>query len=98
MEYLKAFGIKKESAFARDIWQTIINRHVNDDNENLKRYMPELNTIQMEGTLSDRILKSLNGDYSRENLIQVYKQLAYCLKENKMFLPGHSKQVESVVA
>ena len=47
--------------------------------------MPELNTIQEEGTLSDRILKSLDGDFSRENLKKVYKQLALCLKENKMF-------------
>ncbi len=86
-EYLKVFGITKKSATAKEIWQTIINRHMKDGNENLKRYISELNTIQEEGTLSDRILKSLGDDFSRENLKKVYKQLALCLKKNRMFLP-----------
>jgi carboxylate-amine ligase len=87
-EYLKAFGIKNKSASAKEIWQIIINHHTNAGNENLKRYMPELNTIQEEGTLSDRILKSLGDDFTRENLKKVYKQLALCLKENRMFVPN----------
>ena len=87
-EYLRVFGIKKESASAKEIWQTLINHHITAGNENLKRYMAELNTIQEEGTLSDRILKSLDGDFSRENLKKVYKQLALCLAENKMFHAG----------
>jgi carboxylate-amine ligase len=97
-EYLKVFGIKKESASAKEIWQIIINRHINAGNENLKRYMPELNIIQEEGTLSDRILKSLDSDFSKENLTKVYKQLAFCLSGNKMFSPAKFKLDESIVA
>ncbi len=84
-DYLKIFGIKKESASAKEIWQTIIKHHLKSNSETLKRFMPELNIILDEGTLSDRILKSLDGNFSTENLQKVYKRLAFCLAENKMF-------------
>lgn len=84
-DYLKLFGIKKESASAKEIWQTIIKHHLKCSSETLKRFMPELNIILDEGTLSERILKSLDGNLSLENLQKVYKRLAFCLDENKMF-------------
>ncbi|MEK6780067.1 MAG: glutamate-cysteine ligase family protein [Bacteroidota bacterium] len=84
-DYLKIFGIHKGLASAKEIWQTIINHLIEKGNSHLKKWMPELTVILEEGTLSDRILKSLDGDFSRENLKKVYKQLALCLAENKMF-------------
>ncbi|MBK5278371.1 MAG: glutamate--cysteine ligase [Bacteroidia bacterium] len=85
-DYLKIFGINKGTATAKEIWQTIIAYHTKTGNVMLNKYMPELTVILEEGTLSDRILKSLDGNYSIEDLKKVYKQLALCLAENKMFL------------
>ena len=85
VDYLKLFGINKEEATAKEIWQTILKHHLKSGSEILKRFLPELNIILTEGTLSDRILKSLDGNFSTENLQKVYKRLAFCLAENKMF-------------
>ena len=84
-DYLKIFGITKNSASAKEIWQTIVNQLVDADNSTVKKWMPELTVILAEGTLSERILKSLNDDFSIESLKKVYKKLALCLAENRMF-------------
>jgi gamma-glutamyl:cysteine ligase YbdK (ATP-grasp superfamily) len=84
--YLKIFGINKSSATTKEIWQAIINQLTKTGNHTLEKWMPELTVILNEGTLSERILKSLNGDFSNAALVKVYKQLANCLAENRMFL------------
>ena len=86
-DYLKIFGIRNDSATAKEIWQAIIKHLIDSDNVNLKPWMIELNTILTEGTLSERILKVLNGDFSNAALVKVYKQLAICLEKNEMFVP-----------
>jgi carboxylate-amine ligase len=51
----------------------------------LRQWKPELDIILKEGTLSTRIMKSLDGDNSHEKISEVYRQLVDCLAQNKMF-------------
>jgi gamma-glutamyl:cysteine ligase YbdK (ATP-grasp superfamily) len=85
LEYLSIFGLK-EFATAKEIWQHVLRR-LTDDNKTLEKWNPELSIIFNEGTLSDRILKALNGDYSSQNIKNVYKKLSGCLAQNRMFVP-----------
>jgi carboxylate-amine ligase len=84
-EYLDVFGLKQFST-AKQIWEHILNRLVHG-NPALEKWKPELSIIQTEGTLSDRILKSLGGNPSHEAIKTVYKKLAACLAQNRMFVP-----------
>jgi carboxylate-amine ligase len=84
-EYLDLFGLKEFST-ARQVWENILNRLV-QGSPALEKWKPELSIILTEGTLSDRILKSLGGDHSQEAIKTVYKKLAACLGQNKMFVP-----------
>jgi len=83
--YLELFGLKEFST-ARQVWEHILNRLV-QGNPALEKWKPELSIILTEGTLSDRILKSIGGDHSQEAIKTVYKRLAACLGQNKMFVP-----------
>src|SRR5260221_13253866 len=84
-EFLDVFGLKQFST-AKQIWEHILNRLV-QGNHTLEKWKPELSIILTEGTLSDRILKSLRGDHSHEAIKTVYKKLAACLAQNRMFVP-----------
>jgi carboxylate-amine ligase len=48
--------------------------------------MPEIDVILKQGTLAHRIMKAVGPQLSRENILSVYKQLASCLAQNKMFI------------
>jgi gamma-glutamyl:cysteine ligase YbdK (ATP-grasp superfamily) len=85
-EYLQAFGMEETSAKAGELWQHILNRILYTGNSPLEKWRNELDIILNEGTLSHRILRRLEGNYSRENIITVFKQLSGCLAQNKMFL------------
>ena len=84
-EFLDVFGLK-QFCTAKQIWEHILNRLV-QGNHALEKWKPELSIILTEGTLSDRILKSLGGDRSHEAIKTVYKKLAACLAQNRMFVP-----------
>ena len=84
-EYLRAFHISAPCS-AKEVWQKIID-HLASGNSALEKWKPELNIILKEGTLSDRIIKSLNGDHSIDSIKKTYKQLSGCLAQNKMFVP-----------
>ncbi|MFO0508273.1 MAG: glutamate-cysteine ligase family protein, partial [bacterium] len=86
LEYLHAFGIAAPCT-TKDVWQKIIDRLIASGNTALEKWKPELSVILTEGSLSDRIIKSLNGDHSQEAIKKVYRQLSGCLAQNKMFIP-----------
>ncbi len=86
LEFLHAFGITSPST-TKDVWQKIIDRLIASGNTALEKWKPELSVILTEGSLSDRIIKSLNGDHSHEAIKKVYRQLSGCLAQNKMFIP-----------
>lgn len=85
-DYLKVFGFPERSAKVVDLWKHILDRIVRSGNGSMEKWKREINVILSEGTLSQRIIRSLGTDHSRESIIRVYKQLSGCLAQNKMFL------------
>lgn len=84
-DYVQAFGANSNCT-AIELWKKIIER-LSAGNSALEKWKPELSVILSEGTLSDRIIKSLEGDSSAEAIKRTYKQLSGCLAQNKMFVP-----------
>jgi carboxylate-amine ligase len=85
-DYLNVFGFPDKSAKAVELWKHILDRIVRSGNGSMEKWKREIDVILNEGTLSQRILKALGTDHSRENIVRVYKQLSGCLAQNKMFL------------
>lgn len=86
-EYLQAFGVTTAGATVKEIWEKIQHRLIHAGNTVIEKWMPELSIILTEGSLSERILKSMQGDFSRDSIRKVYRQLAGCLDQDKMFIP-----------
>lgn len=85
-EYLKVFGLTGTST-VRELWQKTIDKLTASGNTALEKWTPELSVILKEGSLSERIVKALNNDHSREAITKTYRQLSGCLAQNKMFIP-----------
>ena len=81
--YLESFGILgQESLSVADLWSYLAGQI--DIEEELGG---TFDNIVKQGSLAKRILKSLDGEITRQNLKKVYRQLSECLKENRLFLP-----------
>jgi gamma-glutamyl:cysteine ligase YbdK (ATP-grasp superfamily) len=85
-EYLRVFGYPGTSATASELWQHIFEKNIHYASTSLEQWRKEIDVILKQGTLSHRIVKSLGKDQSKENIINIYKQLSGCLAQNKMFL------------
>lgn len=83
MEFLAAFSLAERSYTAQEIWQYLFEKVSDTWNEETKE---TLQFILENGSLSTRILKALNNDFSKENIIKLYLELAACLQKNKLFL------------
>jgi gamma-glutamyl:cysteine ligase YbdK (ATP-grasp superfamily) len=86
-QYLSAFGLREFST-AKDVWLTVLNRLLKGGHPALEKWKPELDIIFNEGTLSDRIIRELDGETSTEAITKVYKKLGWCLAQNRMFVPN----------
>jgi len=84
-EYPGAFGLAAPCT-AHDLWRHIHSTLLKKGNTGLEKWSPEISVILNEGTLSDRILRSMNGNYSMDSIRNTYRHLADCLAQNKMFL------------
>ena len=84
-DYLRVFGFNGTRASAVELWSHIANRLVRNGNVAVSTGRREIDVVFKEGTLAQRILKALAGDYSHENIIRVYRRLSDCLAQNKMF-------------
>jgi carboxylate-amine ligase len=84
-EYPGIFGMTAPCT-ARQLWQHILGKLLDGENLLLKKWEPEISVILRQGTLSERILRSMNNDYSMESIKNTYRHLADCLTQNKMFL------------
>ncbi|MGK7393206.1 MAG: carboxylate-amine ligase [Candidatus Cyclobacteriaceae bacterium M3_2C_046] len=85
--YLRIFGMNNLLPVrAKDIWQYLLELLLKNNAGNLEPWKSQLTVILNEGTLSNRILKALDNDYSKENLQLVYKKLSKCLRKNIMFI------------
>lgn len=64
----------------RDAWSKLIE-DVSSDLDDATQ--SALETILSQGSLSDRLMKAINGNYQKENLHSVYRQLTECLLDNQ---------------
>ncbi len=85
-EYTGSFGLPAPCT-ALDLWNHIHSRLIKQGKTLIEQWGPEVSTILSEGTLSDRILRTMNNDFSLESIKATYRRLADCLKQNKMLLP-----------
>lgn len=81
-DYLQVFGIKNSFALAGEVWLSIL--------EQLKPSLriPTYDLVKRiihGGTLSSRIVKALEGDFSMKKMRSVYGELAESLANNKLF-------------
>lgn len=83
-EYLKIFGMNASQATASEIWQHLYEQIIEKKGSRFGKIVQQ---ILSQGTLSSRILKGLNSDYSHENILRVYTEIEKCLVTNKLFLP-----------
>lgn len=81
-EYLKLFGLKNR-ATAGEIWENLAKEIEFPDND----LREAVNIILKEGTLSTRILKSINNDFSDGSIVKTYRKLSKCLADNRLFVP-----------
>jgi gamma-glutamyl:cysteine ligase YbdK (ATP-grasp superfamily) len=85
-EISESFGLQAPCT-ALELWKHILEKLLADGNSSLEPWLPEISTILNEGTLSDRILRSMDKDYSLESIRNTYRHLCDCLAQGKMFIP-----------
>lgn len=81
--YLLVFDLQ-QGASVKNIWErlySIVKSKLLPGHHNI------IENILVHGSLSSRILKRLNGNFSELNIKMAYKQLAECLNQNTMFKP-----------
>jgi len=83
--YLGVFGMTAKSATTRALWKHILRKVRSKYPELINPWSETLEHIITQGTLATRILKSLGGIYSAENITMIYQELADCLANNEMF-------------
>jgi carboxylate-amine ligase len=81
-DYLRIFGLGPKKVVAGELWAAIVEKVMSD---RLIAWKPTVDIILSEGTLAERIIRELHQDYSRANMVSVYKQLAACLADDDIF-------------
>lgn len=84
-EYCNFFGLE-EFTTAGVIWKHIFEKLAHTGTPPLSKWEHELTVIFNQGSLAERILKSLEGDFSESNIKEVYRKLCWCLEQDKMFI------------
>jgi carboxylate-amine ligase len=85
-DYLAMFGYPEHTAKASELWRFIWDT-LNASTNSLLHWKPQIDVILKEGSLATRISKSIGPNLDRETMTTVYKKLASCLDQNKVFLP-----------
>jgi carboxylate-amine ligase len=85
-DYTKIFSYTGKTN-AGELWRHVLNLQIASGNTTLEKWKPDLDVILKEGNLSTRILKATGTSPSHEKIVEVYRHLADCLAQNKMFYP-----------
>ncbi|HUT64090.1 MAG TPA: glutamate-cysteine ligase family protein [Anaerolineae bacterium] len=84
-EYLRLFGWNDGSVCtAGELWLHLYQSELHQVMDDVWHIPFEI--ILNKGCLSRRIIHSLNGDFSRENLLVSYRKLIRCLQEGTLFI------------
>lgn len=83
-DYLAAFGLTSPVT-AKELWTHLLSKlPVNGHYDKKSREI--IHTILDKGALAERIIRSLNEDYSIENIKHIYRQLSKSLSDNTLFI------------
>ncbi len=85
-EFLQVFGFPGQTATALELWRHITDRLMRAGNTAISTGRRELDVVLSQGSLSERIVRALDGDYSSENITATFRRLCDCLAQNRMFL------------
>ncbi len=81
--YLALLGYPGRRCEAHQLWRFLIERMLTADPASA--WHRPLRIMLDQGPLARRIVRALDGDYSRAGLNAVYHQLCRCLQEGRMF-------------
>lgn len=80
--YLRCFGLPGDRPVpAGRLWQAVIAALERE----LRPWMPQLSVLTRQGSLAERIVRSLGPAPDHGAIVQVYRQLARCLREGAPF-------------
>ena len=82
-DYLSLFNLS-EPISVKKLWLYLFELVQSNINES---HWESLDIILNKGTLATRILNGLRNNYSNNNIVKVYRDLAICLQENNLYLP-----------
>ncbi|MBS1680311.1 MAG: glutamate--cysteine ligase [Bacteroidetes bacterium] len=83
--YLAILNLSKPTSVG-DVWKKVLQKLISINPALSQWKKPGVDIILEQGTLADRIIQSLDGHYSEENIKNVYRKLSGCLDQNKMFI------------
>ncbi|HKL35017.1 MAG TPA: glutamate-cysteine ligase family protein [Salegentibacter sp.] len=81
--YLKIFGLS-QTIEVKEIWRILFSKVKRNIAE---KHQESIKFLLNNGSLSTRILKAVENDFSEENIKKAYFELADCLEENKFYTP-----------
>jgi glutamate---cysteine ligase / carboxylate-amine ligase len=81
--YLQALGVNQPLA-ARDLWAKLVSK-LDGGIYPLKAFKQSFDFILEEGCLSERILRAIGDEPTREDILTCYDALATCLAQDEMF-------------
>ncbi len=79
-DYLRALGIARSRATARDVWQALIR----DAGDAASWWRPAIDAILRDGPLARRIMRAIGERRGRDALRAVYATLCRCLDDGRM--------------
>lgn len=86
-EYLKMWGMNEDQATMQEVWAHLVDRLVKHDGTGMAPWLPTINQIITNGSLSSRIQNALEGDITPNNINRVYGRLCASLQQNQLFIP-----------
>ncbi|MDH4261964.1 MAG: glutamate-cysteine ligase family protein [Spirochaetia bacterium] len=81
-EYLKIFNFKNPVT-AREIWSNLFDLLYT--REEKKAYHLFVEEYKVHGSLASRIIKAAGNNPDKNTLIKIYRELSYCLSDDKIF-------------
>ncbi|MGA1869654.1 MAG: glutamate-cysteine ligase family protein [bacterium] len=85
-EFLLTFGLDAYSCHGKELWKHIIDNVLSEDERKSTLLKIPLTVILQRGTLATRILNALGKNFSKEDILRVYRRLGDCVESGQMFL------------
>ncbi|MDH4318069.1 MAG: glutamate-cysteine ligase family protein, partial [Desulfobulbaceae bacterium] len=82
-DYLRLFGVEAPEVTAGELLSSLKERLLPEDS----MWSGTVDHILRKGTLSKRIIQSVDGDFRHERLKEVYGELCRCLERGELFEP-----------